>query len=460
MCLCTTATSTVCDDLRAILRIEGCEVFRGSINRPNLYYEVVPKPATAEAVSQDLSGWIQSNYAQGESGIVYCLTRKDCEALAGQLSVRGISCMHYHADMDPEARQQAHSMWSQGHVQVIVATIAFGMGINKSDVRFVVHHSLSKSVENYYQESSRAGRDGLPAHCRLYYRLTDYLRQAGVVVMESSWERHLSAMLGYAAASTCRRSIISRHFGEAPPPCHNMCDICKAAAANAPAEAAAGRGGLQGCQAANHSQQQQQQHVQPQPQDVTAAAVGALSTLDKWPAAAGGEKRATLVQLVDKWRSNKEGGHGAAAKVLSRDENELVVQQLLLEGCLLLDFGFTAYATNVYLKLGPRAATVLQGKRRILLPPQWPALHGGQGAAVKPGSQAQVQEDAGRGQRRQGGREQPQGQQLEQEQQRQQRAQQPDQGAVVSLLSLDSDDDDFQDLPNKEPAPGSKRKRA
>eukprot|EP00775_Hariotina_reticulata_P010922 gene10922-11077_t len=168
--LTATATAQVCGDILNILRIVGAERFSASINRPNLCYEVRQKPASAEAAVEDICCWIKDNYPDGESGIIYCLTRKDCETLASQLQIAGVSAAHYHADMEPAARAGAHEAWSSGAVQVIVATVAFGMGINKPDVSFVLHACIAKSLENYYQESGRAGRNGQPARCVLYYR--------------------------------------------------------------------------------------------------------------------------------------------------------------------------------------------------------------------------------------------------------------------------------------------------
>lgn len=333
LALTATATASVCTDVTNILHIDGAEVFRSSIDRPNLFYEVKSKPSTAAELADDIATWIKSNFPAGDSGIVYCLTRKDTESTAGELSQRGIACAAYHADMDATTRMSVHTAWSEGSLQVIVATVAFGMGVSKSDVRFVIHHTMSKSCENYYQESGRAGRDGKPAHCRLYYRFGDYLRQASVVSMESAWETHLRSMLRYAggAGGGCRRAALCRHFAEAPAPCHRMCDTCAGRAVGATVEKI----------------------------DVTEAAKGALEVLKNW---AGAEKRATLTQLVDKWRT---GPGGALAKQLGREECERVVEGLVSADILRLDFGFTAYSTNVYLKVGPKANIVLEGRQKV-----------------------------------------------------------------------------------------------
>ncbi|KAK9809014.1 hypothetical protein WJX72_007915 [[Myrmecia] bisecta] len=334
LALTATATDRVCDDLRTILRIEGCESFRSSINRPNLFYEVRQKASTAAQVTADIVSWIQANYASGESGIVYCLTRKDCETLTGELQAAGLACGFYHADMDPHQREHIHQQWSAGTLQVIVATIAFGMGINKVDVRFVIHHSLSKSLENLYQESGRAGRDLKPAHCLLFYRFSDVLRQAAIVAYEANWQPNLYSVMRYASAlSTCRRVIVGRHFGEAPAECSAMCDCC---ARGAPVVK----------------------------KDVTGAAVAVVDALASLPTA---DKRATLLQLIDRWRASKVPAEAKAAKAMSRDENERLIAQLVYEDYLQMDFGFTAYATNAYLKASPKAAQLTAGKKTVYM---------------------------------------------------------------------------------------------
>eukprot|EP00951_Prasinocladus_malaysianus_P000256 scaffold1950_cov44-Prasinocladus_malaysianus.AAC.1 len=201
MALTATATERVCADLQEILHISHCEVFKRSINRPNLFYQAAEKPATAAAQQQLVIDWIHKYYPDNESGIIYCLTQKDTEAMAAALSLNGIifqsrgivsqyertdtvwrgaagiSAEFYHANMDPTHREQVHLEWNRGSLQVLAATVAFGMGINKPDVRFVIHETMSKSLENYYQESGRAGRDGKPSRCLLLYKFSDIPRQ-------------------------------------------------------------------------------------------------------------------------------------------------------------------------------------------------------------------------------------------------------------------------------------------
>ncbi|WIA10092.1 hypothetical protein OEZ85_010299 [Tetradesmus obliquus] len=383
--LTATATMQVCRDIKSILRIEGAEQFTASINRPNLRYEVRHKPASAEAAAQDICDWI-AEHGSRQSGIVYCLTRKDCEVLASQLVAAGLTAAHYHADMEPAARQAAHSSWSSGAVQVMVATVAFGMGINKPDVRWVLHACLSKSLENYYQESGRAGRDGQPARCVLCYRLSDVLRQASVVCMEPTWQRNLMAVTGYAAATSgCRRAALAAHFSEPPPPCNGICDLCAAYTHTAAAADAAGVSRAT-------AQQQQQQQRQQQQRDITAEALCAIAALKDRK----GEKRATLNQLLDDLpRAAKKAaaaGSSMRSSSSSRMEHEWVVEQLLLRGLLGLEFGFTAYATNTYLVVTAAGEAFCsgQGKQRLVsVCPSWlgapsavPGQHPGAPAAM------------------------------------------------------------------------------
>lgn len=333
--LTATATTKVCDDVVDLLGIPGAQFFQASINRPNLFYEVVRKPATNDELVKDIASWIQTHFNRS-SGIVYVLTRKDAEEFARSLKATGISAEAYHADMDPDKRLGLQAAWYDGSLLVMVATVAFGMGISKPDVRFVIHHSLPKSLENYYQESGRAGRDGLPARCRLYYRFGDYLRQCGVVAMEHNWEPHLRDMLKFVTDTRiCRRDALCMHFAEPPPVCNANCDVCCDAVADDNIE----------CR-----------------EDVSQAAREVLSILTSWPKP---EKRATLVQLLDAWRSAKFQCGNGDRQQNDVEHRERVIESLVLLRALKVDFGFTAYCTNVYLRCGSTAAAVLGGQQSV-----------------------------------------------------------------------------------------------
>ncbi|VDL82637.1 unnamed protein product [Nippostrongylus brasiliensis] len=224
--LTATATANVLSDVKNMLDIPNAVVFKAGFNRLNLHYEVLQKPDSD--FGTELARLIKTRFSN-QSGIVYCFSRKDCEEVTTQLRGSGIHAAFYHADMDSKRRSTVHEKWVSGKYNVIVATVAFGMGIDKPDVRFVIHHALPKSVENYFQESGRAGRDGLPAICILYFRLADVFRQSTMVCTEKTGMGNLYAMIRYASTpGECRRKHLADHFEEKwkADLCPKACDVC------------------------------------------------------------------------------------------------------------------------------------------------------------------------------------------------------------------------------------------
>ncbi|PNY22659.1 ATP-dependent DNA helicase hus2/rqh1 [Tolypocladium capitatum] len=236
MALTATATQNVIVDIRHNLRMTNCQTFSQSFNRPNLYYEVRPKASNSDA-TEKIAALINSRY-RNVTGIVYTISRKQSEDVAGKLSDQGIAARHYHAGIDPQEKVDVQAAWQKGTVKVVVATIAFGMGIDKPDVRFVVHHGIPKSLEGYYQETGRAGRDGKPSDCILFYGKGDIRVLKRLIAdgegNDEQKERQM-VMLNRVTAfcdnkSDCRRTEILRYFGEdfTPSQCHKLCDNCKA----------------------------------------------------------------------------------------------------------------------------------------------------------------------------------------------------------------------------------------
>ncbi len=227
-----TATERVRRDIIEQLRLENAAILVGSFDRPNLVYRVLPKHDVNAQVAETL------RRHRGEAAIVYCISRKDTEQMAAYLAERGIRAAHYHAGMDADARRTAQDRFAAEEIEVVVATVAFGMGIDRSDIRCVVHAGMPKSIEAYQQETGRAGRDGLPAECVLFYSAADVLRWHRLIERSAeeaevpaevaeNGKRLLEEMRRFASVLRCRHAQLSAYFGEAyPAPNCGACDFC------------------------------------------------------------------------------------------------------------------------------------------------------------------------------------------------------------------------------------------
>ena len=229
--LTATATPKVQSDIQKNLGMSDAKVYKSSFNRPNLFYEVKPK-GSKERVFKDIISIIKAR--SGKSGIIYCLSRKRVEEIAEMLTLNGVKALPYHAGLDAKTRVHNQDAFLMEDCNVIVATIAFGMGIDKPDVRFVIHFDVPKSLEGYYQETGRAGRDGFEGDCILFYNPSDIEKLEKFMKDKPVAEREIGTLLldetsAFSESSQCRRRTLLNYFGESfeDENCQKMCDNCK-----------------------------------------------------------------------------------------------------------------------------------------------------------------------------------------------------------------------------------------
>lgn len=343
LALTATATPNVAADVQRCLGIRAVEL-RSPTDRPNLFYAVRHRPKAVEGTLAALGNVIRK-FPEGTPGIVYCITRKEAEMLCEGLRTLDppVRCKFYHGDLDHNLRQQVHSMWMDGKISVVVATVAFGMGINKPDVRFVIHAGLPASLHHYYQEAGRAGRDGQPALCLLLYRPGDVTRHSVMNYYKPASLQEIYGAAMYCQASCCRRTRLSEHFGEKPPRCDRGCDVCWEASQEARVDPPAKRA---------------------RASSLTVSGDSCLKVLQTICSA--GEEITTLNKLSDTCQKACGLKGEAGAEVVQH-----AILALLAKGYLSEEFKHSPYATNAYLAVTSSGSRMAAGGK---LPEQVLAL--------------------------------------------------------------------------------------
>lgn len=324
-----TASKKVLIDVQKMLNIRGCIIFQSPFNRPNLYYHVIEKPSETESVCDLLANLLLKRY-KNQCGIIYTFSIKDTENLTSQLLQRDCKVRPYHAQLDPKERSKVYQQWMGNQIQAVIGTIAFGMGIDKSNVKFVIHHTISKSMENFYQESGRCGRDGQYAENILLYRVADMFKISCLTFTETNGLKNTYSMIEYAISSkTCRRDQFSKYFSEVwnEENCGKMCDCCYFKNAN--------------------------RMINPPKMDLLPHYISLLQIIDK---ASATDTKLTALKLLDAWfgKGPKAQRSDQTAPNIDRTYAEQIVAYLIIHDYLREDFHYTAFSTNSYIIKGPR----------------------------------------------------------------------------------------------------------
>lgn len=315
MGLTATATNAVLSDVQKVLDIPDSVVIKAPFDRPNLFFTVIPKPESNEAAIQYLVQLLKNEY-KNQSGIIYTATIKDCEEIATELRKHGLLVKPYHADLDKQFKTNIHEKWLNNEIQAIVGTIAFGMGIDKPDVRFVIHYTMPKSMESLYQEAGRAGRDGKKAYCTVLYKLGDYLKQSAYTNSKEQL-KNVKSILDYCLNLTeCRHKLIGKHFQEVTltEKCNSMCDNCTSD---------------------NNIEYY----------NVADVAKTVINIIKK---ETNGENNLTLKKLLDVWLKKKD------RDLLLVAQAEFFIGSLIKLDYIKEERSYTAYSVNTYLRCGDK----------------------------------------------------------------------------------------------------------